>query len=219
MTQNELRGILFSDLFYKIYENEDGLFITKSIIHNIDSQIFDKINKNRKDARQLYIDKPVFLKSLYDSDSSQQLSNPSLQHLYERKAVLTFNKQLQKLTTPISSRNLYTRTTDIELESIEREINSIKDSAEQSRREKLDAYDKKTLSVACTELDRDKIIKSLYLLPHIDNDQELIIFFGNNFHATFSNIDAYTGLLYTAEFFDFEENIMKQVLLAPPVLE
>lgn len=65
----------------------------------------------------------------------------------------------------------------------------------------------------------NKALKGLYLLPKLKNDQELIIFFGNNFHTTFANIDAYSGLLYASEFFDFEGSYLRESILTVPKKE
>ena len=48
-----------------------------------------------------------------------------------------------------------------------------------------------------------KYLEALLLLPEVRDDQDMIVFFGNNFHATFANTDAYTGLLYAYEFFEY----------------
>lgn len=60
----------------------------------------------------------------------------------------------------------------------------------------------------------NKALKGLYMLPELSDDQELIIFFGNNFHATFANIDAYTGLLYASEYFDYDGYYLNSVILS-----
>ena len=48
-------------------------------------------------------------------------------------------------------------------------------------------------------------------MPKLESDQELIIFFGNNFSATFNSVDAYTGLLYASEYFDFDGEILSSL--------
>lgn len=60
----------------------------------------------------------------------------------------------------------------------------------------------------------NKALKGLYMLPELNDDQELIIFFGNNFHATFANVDAYTGLLYASEYFDYDGYYLNSVILS-----
>lgn len=59
----------------------------------------------------------------------------------------------------------------------------------------------------------NKVLKGLYMLPLLGGDQELIIFFGSVFHATFSNTDAYTGLLYASEYFEHDESYLGAVFL------
>lgn len=44
-------------------------------------------------------------------------------------------------------------------------------------------------------------IATLLLLPSVKKDHKMIIFFGERFHASFANVDAYTGLHYAYEFF------------------
>ncbi|WP_346674714.1 hypothetical protein [Enorma phocaeensis] len=59
----------------------------------------------------------------------------------------------------------------------------------------------------------NKVLKGLYMLSLLGGDQELIIFFGNAYHATFSTIDAYTGLLYASEYFEHDESYLGAVFL------
>ena len=59
-------------------------------------------------------------------------------------------------------------------------------------------------------MDANKVLKGLYMLPLLGGDQDLIIYFGTAFHATFENIDAYTGLLYSSIYFDAEELYLKE---------
>lgn len=59
-------------------------------------------------------------------------------------------------------------------------------------------------------VDANKALIGLYLLPLLEDDQELIIYFGTAFHATFENVDAYTGLLYASTYFDTEETYLKE---------
>lgn len=59
-------------------------------------------------------------------------------------------------------------------------------------------------------MDENKVLKGLYMLPLLEDDQDLIIYFGIAFRATFENIDAYTGLLYASTYFDTEESYLKE---------
>lgn len=47
-----------------------------------------------------------------------------------------------------------------------------------------------------------KYIKALLLIARLEDDQEIIVYFGDRFHATLSNVDAYSGLLYAYEYFE-----------------
>ena len=48
---------------------------------------------------------------------------------------------------------------------------------------------------------KEKPAATLLLLPFIESDHKMIVFFGKKFHTTFANVDAYTGLHYAYEFF------------------
>lgn len=50
---------------------------------------------------------------------------------------------------------------------------------------------------------RKKYIEALLLLPKLDDDQDMIVYFGSIFHTTIDSIDAYTGLLYAFEYFEY----------------
>lgn len=48
----------------------------------------------------------------------------------------------------------------------------------------------------------NRLIKGLYVISLLSTDQDLIAYMGNTFHASFQAIDAYTGLIYTAGYYD-----------------
>lgn len=48
----------------------------------------------------------------------------------------------------------------------------------------------------------DRTIKGIYVISLLSTDQDLIVYTGNTFHASFQTVDAYTGLIYTAEYYD-----------------
>lgn len=60
-------------------------------------------------------------------------------------------------------------------------------------------------------MDASRVLKGLYMLPLLEDDQDLIIYFGTAFHATFENIDAYTGLLYSSTYFDTDVSYLQEV--------
>lgn len=61
-------------------------------------------------------------------------------------------------------------------------------------------------------LSDNKVLDALSILPHMTSDQDLIVFFGHNFHATLQNIDAYTGLLYAREFFEYDGKDLRKLV-------
>lgn len=61
---------------------------------------------------------------------------------------------------------------------------------------------------------RDKVIKGLEAVSHIESDQELIVCLGKLFHVRMREIDAYTGLVYTSECLDCDEILYRDAFLS-----
>lgn len=61
---------------------------------------------------------------------------------------------------------------------------------------------------------RNKVIKGLEAVSHIESDQELIVCLGKLFHVRMREIDAYTGLVYTSECLGCDKSLYRSVFLS-----
>ena len=66
---------------------------------------------------------------------------------------------------------------------------------------------------------RNKVIKGLEAVSHIESDQELIVCLGKLFHVRMREIDAYTGLVYTSECLDCDEILYRDAFLSFSAVE
>lgn len=73
----------------------------------------------------------------------------------------------------------------------------------------LDKRESDLLSV----LHENKVAEGVLLLPNLDTDQDLALFFGSTFHVAFSNVDAYTGALYASEYFEANRSMLERCFL------
>jgi len=221
----DLRKTNYGDLFYEIFENPDAKAVVNRMINRLNPEFASEMEKNKKDAAKL-----LLLKKHLESQQAENNKHTSFLRDYISSVIDV--RIIQEGKFAEVNRSLYAgfdyllRLLQDEYQKGLTSVDTGRDTLikhpiannlyrdEKRYSDFIKVLDERILTTASSCLDKDKTIKGLFLLPKLTTDQELIVFFGNNFHVTFSKIDAYTGLLYTAEYFDFEGTIRRDYLLA-----
>lgn len=237
-TVEELRILSFSDLFYAIYNNRDGDHIASQIIATINpnysQEVIESIDKfldyknldnsyNQRICRQIETIRENLtddLMTLFEKNNIDDVYLEYLNPVFEAKNKFietneSYQDEISKFRLNTSRRVSRDRIEELREKSRERinEIGAKLDFRQQIWKE----FEQEFLAEISACFGEDKVLKALYILPYIRTDQELLIFFGNNFQKTFSEVDAYVGLLYSSEYFDFEKSTFNLAL--EPLLE
>lgn len=219
--EKDLHKLSFADLFYEIYDEPNGESIAMGIIRlimpdfddvykegRVEAAKYERFRKRLSDAR--------FRRSMYSRVSGDGFSSRLFRDQWINDHVM---KSIERLFNEGSFETvcdaLYTEFAHAKNpEGGGRRWHSLIDALVEDEKRYEDFrenLERKINDLATGALASSKIIKGLFLLPKLESDQELIIFFGNNFSATFNSVDAYTGLLYASEYFDFDGEILSSL--------
>lgn len=224
--EKDLHKLSFADLFYEIYDEPNGESIAMGIIRLIMPDFDDVYKEGRVEAAKYerfrkHLSDARFRRSMYSRVSGddsfswlffrEQWLNDIGMDIYGGSIERIFNEG--NFETVCDS--LYKKFADAKTpEGGGKQRHFLFDAfvKDEKRYEDFrENLERKINDLATGALASSKIIKGLFLLPKLESDQELIIFFGNNFSATFNSVDAYTGLLYASEYFDFDGEILSSL--------
>ena len=217
--EKDLHKLSFADLFYEIYDEPNGESIAMGIIRLIMPDFDDVYKEGRVEAAKYerfreHLSDARFERSMYSCVSGDDFSSWLLfRDQWRNDHVMDIcGGSIDRLFNEGSFENV--------CDALYKEFADAKnpEGGGKQRYFLIDAFvkdekryedfrenlERKINDLATGALASSKIIKGLFLLPKLESDQELIIFFGNNFSATFNSVDAYTGLLYASEYFDFD---------------
>ena len=223
--EKDLHKLSFADLFYEIYDEPNGESIAMGIIRLIMPDFDDVYKEGRVEAAKYerfreHLSDARFGRLMYSCVSGDGFSSLlfSKQWIIDQ-AMDKYGGSIERLFNESSF--------EIVCNSLYKEFADAKnpEGDGKQRHYLIDAFvkdekryedfrenlERKINALATGALASSKIIKGLFLLPKLENDQELIVFFGNNFSATFNSVDAYTGLLYASEYFDFDGEILSSL--------
>lgn len=224
--EKDLHKLSFADLFYEIYDEPNGESIAMGIIRLIMPDFDDVYKEGRVEAAKYerfreHLSDARFERSMYSCVSGDDFSSWLLfRDQWRNDHVMDIcGGSIDKLFNEGSFENV--------CDALYKEFADAKnpEGGGKQRYFLIDAFvkdekryedfrenlERKVNDLATGALASSKIIKGLFLLPKLESDQELIIFFGNNFSATFNSVDAYTGLLYASEYFDFDGKILSSL--------
>ncbi len=224
--EKDLHKLSFADLFYEIYDEPNGESIAMGIIRLIMPDFDDVYKEGRVEAAKYerfreHLSDARFERSMYSCVSGDGF--PSwllfLDQWINDHVMDIYGGSIERLLNEGSFENvcdaLYKEFADAknpEGEGKQRHFLIDAFVKDEKRYEDFrENLERKINDLATGALASSKIIKGLFLLPKLESDQELIIFFGNNFSATFNSVDAYTGLLYASEYFDFDGEILSSL--------
>lgn len=223
--EKDLHKLSFADLFYEIYDEPNGESIAMGIIRlimpdfddvykegRVEAAKYERFRKRLSDAR--------FRRSMYShvsgdgfsswlfrdqwmNDHVMDIYGGSIERLFNEGSFETVCYALYKEFADAKNPEGGGKQRHFLIDAFVKDEKRYEDFRENLER--------KINDLATGALASSKIIKGLFLLPKLESDQELIIFFGNNFSATFNSVDAYTGLLYASEFFDFDGEILSSL--------
>lgn len=221
--EKDLHTLSFSDLFYEIYGEPNGEAIAMKIIRLIMPDFDDVYREGRIEAAQYSrlldhltyarLKRSLYSRSLYSrAGGDLYYSHLAFEQWASDLVMDSYGSHFERLFNEGNFETicnaLYKEYTD-ERSPEEGEkrhhyliATLVKD--EERYNEFCEKLRSKISYLATKALRTNKVIKGLFLLPKLKSDQELIIFFGHNFGATFNSVDAYSGLLYASEFFDFD---------------
>ena len=223
--EKDLHKLSFADLFYEIYDEPNGESIAMGIIRlimpdfddvykegRVEAAKYERFRKRLSDAR--------FRRSMYSrvsgdgfsswlfrdqwmNDHVMDIYGGSIERLFNEGSFETVCYALYKEFADAKNPEGGGKQRHFLIDAFVKDEKRYEDFRENLER--------KINDLATGALASSKIIKGLFLLPKLESDQELIIFFGNNFSATFNSVDAYTGLLYASEYFDFDGKILSSL--------
>lgn len=223
--EKDLHKLSFADLFYEIYDEPNGESIAMGIIRLIMPDFDDVYKEGRVEAAKYerfrkHLSDARFKRSMYSCVSGDGFSSllfsdqwindhvigiygGSIERLFNEGSFETVCDALYKELADVKNPEGGCKQKHCLIDTFVKDEKRYEDFRENLER--------KINDLATGALASSKIIKGLFLLPKLESDQELIIFFGNNFSATFNSVDAYTGLLYASEYFDFDGEILSSL--------
>lgn len=223
--EKDLHKLSFADLFYEIYDEPNGESIAMGIIRLIMPDFDDVYKEGRVEAAKYerfreHLSDARFGRSMYScvsgdgfssllfsdqwiTDQVMDIYGGSIERLFNEGSFKTVCDALYKEFADAKNPEGGGKQRNFMIDAFVKDEKRYEDFRENLER--------KINDLATGALASSKIIKGLFLLPKLESDQELIIFFGNNFSATFNSVDAYTGLLYASEYFDFDGEILSSL--------
>lgn len=219
--EKDLHKLPFADLFYAIYDEPNGESIAMGIIRLIMPDFDDVYKEGRVEAakyerfrKHLYhaCFESLMYSRVYGGCFSSRLFRDQWinDHVMESIERLFNEGSFETVCDALYTEFAHAKNP----EGGGRRWHSLIDALVEDEKRYEDFrenLERKINALATGALASSKIIKGLFLLPKLESDQELIVFFGNNFSATFNSVDAYTGLLYASEYFDFDGEILSSL--------
>lgn len=236
----QLREISFSDLYYSLENKENKADVVKRVIAAIDSGFIPTVLQQRRlvillsmirdaveDKRMQYQIK--LQKKEEELEKYKQLDElcSSVGRVSGLYSMVKRAEELKEIQKSIGNGRTTAGGLGIKIKYLNDDelFDQIRDDFISASVEHIDALvaDDERYSAFMANLNDtiqqqlvmsgNKVLKGLYMLPLLGDDQELIIFFGSAFHATFSNTDAYTGLLYASEYFEHDGSYLGAAFL------
>ena len=224
--EKDLHKLSFADLFYEIYDEPNGESIAMGIIRLIMPDFDDVYKEGRVEAAKYerfreHLSDARFGRSMYSrvsgdgfsswllfrdqwrNDHVMDICGGSIERLFNEGSFEKVCDALYKEFADAKNPEGGGKQRHFLIDAFVKDEKRYEDFRE--------SLERKINDLATGALASSKIIKGLFLLPKLESDQELIIFFGNNFSATFNSVDAYTGLLYASEYFDFDGEILSSL--------
>lgn len=219
--EKDLHKLPFADLFYAIYDEPNGESIAMGIIRLIMSDFDDVYKEGRVEAAKYerfrkHLYHACFESLMYSRVYGGCFSSRLFRDQWINDHVMgSIERLFNEGSFETVCDALYTEFAHAKNpEGGGRRWHSLIDALVEDEKRYEDFrenLERKINALATGALASSKIIKGLFLLPKLKSDQELIVFFGNNFSATFNSVDAYTGLLYASEYFDFDGEILSSL--------
>lgn len=219
--RKHLRNVVFSDLFYCIFEEPDGESIAHSIVEEIEPSFVGEYKKDRMLAAEYEL-----LRLRLLEERRMQIGSEVIEEL--------LNINIPDYTLLMAKKNIidepyqnggFEKLCGAVFEDYAQAENPLEGEPQPSRLIKYlvaeawpyedfcRALNQRILDMASKTINSDKLLKSLCLLSRLESDEELILNFGEKYAASLNAIDAYTGLLYASEFLDssgFGDSIIRQ---------
>lgn len=224
--EKDLHKLSFADLFYEIYDEPNGESIAMGIIRlimpdfddvykegRVEAAKYERFREHLSDARfgRLMYSRVsgdgfsswLLFRDQWRSDHVMDICGGSIERLFNEGSFENVCDALYKEFADAKNPEGGGKQRHFLIDAFVKDEKRYEDFRE--------SLERKINDLATGALASSKIIKGLFLLPKLESDQELIIFFGNNFSATFNSVDAYTGLLYASEYFDFDGEILSSL--------
>lgn len=224
--EKDLHKLSFADLFYEIHDEPNGESIAMGIIRlimpdfddvykegRVEAAKYERFREHLSDARLgrlMYscvsgdgFSSWLLFRDQWRNDHVMDICGGSIERLFNEGSFENVCDALYKEFADAKNPEGGGKQRHFLIDAFVKDEKRYEDFRENLER--------KINDLATGALASSKIIKGLFLLPKLESDQELIIFFGNNFSATFNSVDAYTGLLYASEYFDFDGEILSSL--------
>ena len=210
----DLRKLSFSTLFYRICGNSHGITVTRKIVATINPNFIRQYQSQREEVLLLNylkneiklqrIKHEIYLESLRRKLQPLFSSNGSAYYPPKREEVIPTD--VTSLLSPNGFLDLILKDKQDSESSSGAWLNSLQldririalFSDEEVYKEVLSEIETRLVSALQGE---DRILSCLLSIPLLKSDQDLIIFFGRNYHVAFDEVDAYYGLLYASDYF------------------
>lgn len=225
----DLRSTAFFDLFYAIFDAPNKTEVASEILQRIDPTVMDRVRRREKDGERILrsIDRLEFVKhELEERESARNSSNDHMSLFSEPPIKQKYSWTVDGMKTgwDLDSRYHFSKDKNdknkvaILVKALtnckEHEFDTVLRWAFQRvdfdtfyENTKLLTLFKKEVRTRRKQLsegiDVDKELLALFLISKLDSDRDMIVFFGNNFHKAFEDVNAYTGLLYAYEYFEY----------------
>lgn len=208
--RKDLRNVVFSDLFYRLFEESDGESIAYSLIEQIAPGFIENYKKDRMLAAEYELLRLCLLEARRGQIGREMFGElinfniPDYSLLMDKKNIIDEpyqNGGFEKLCNAVFEDYAQTEC-PTEGERQQSRLIRLLVAEAWPYEDFYRALNKKILDIASRTLSSDKLLKSLCLLSRLESDEELILYFGEKYGTSLSAIDAYSGLLYVSEFLD-----------------
>ena len=214
----DLRCVSFSDLFYEVTESDAGVELARSIAARIDGAYSSNKSKSiRRSRRELVELRDALIKGRKEHDERVKVaqlgrSGRKVWHLEREYLIQDASGNSWQNVLFTSAAGMPANVSNPKVKSKKLVHDALKSRGKESSEivhwicSNNYVYDEAMMVIDerlnKTASEAKRYLDALLLLPKLDDDQDMIVFFGNNFHVTFAGIDAYTGLLFAYEYFE-----------------
>ena len=205
----DLRKLSFSTLFYGICGNSHSITVARKIVATINPNFIRQYQSQREEVLLLNylkneiklqrIKHEIYLESLRKKLQPFFSSNGSAYYPPKREEVIPTD--VTSLLSPNGFLDIILKDRQLKAEVHSFQLSHIRlalFSDEEVYKEVLSEIETRLVSALQGE---DRILSCLLSIPLLKSDQDLIIFFGRNYHVAFDEVDAYHGLLYASDYF------------------